>query len=609
MKTRTLLFVFANLLIATSLIAQDPIVIPGGADNGGKLETIINADTTADGLRNNPNQVYELEAGQFYLQHAPIIVNNPDGTIIIRGQEGGRKPVMIRYPLEEVNVGTNQVNSSLTLQNIQIHNMQPDNYIRAIPWNISGDNHHLLVEDCMVEHCRMMFIDMNNVQAGAEIEIRNCYFRDFQDGSSSQWWSGRVVQCKVPVDTLIFENNTITGSGLTILGHGSLFEYAVINHNTFINNRKYPTLNQYWKEVYFTNNLFVNTNWVGEDHENVASGGQDPDALLHGLSGVDTITTDIWMNPKFITEDSTLTDDIDEISDYIFYAADNVVVYSSTLDNYYSGGLSPDWDDAPSSYLTWGGVDGPFKVVNVPAIWANERTVAMVADWDNLKDENNSIYEISVADLGMVTDPLPQDAANSLIQWNRNKWGVPDVESPNLDVAQFGDYDPTTIPGVEVEAAPAGEGGITKISDMIEDFSYTASLVSKSDGLRIGALHWNDEVYDGAASLAAVKNAYNGIYIGIDDPVVVFESEFDLKNYPNPFNSSTTIRFNLPQDSHVNLSVFDISGRLVETLVDENRAGGIHTVQFTPDNAASSTYFYKLTTDYNTATRKMMLLK
>ena len=85
--------------------------------------------------------------------------------------------------------------------------------------------------------------------------------------------------------------------------------------------------------------------------------------------------------------------------------------------------------------------------------------------------------------------------------------------------------------------------------------------------------------------------------------------ESGVINYPNPFNSSTTIRFNLPQDSHVNLSVFDISGRLVETLVDENRAGGIHTVQFTPDNAASSTYFYKLTTDYNTATRKMMLLK
>lgn len=609
MKIRTLLFVFASLLLASTLIAQDTIVIDGGSDNGGLLETTINGDTTATGERNNPNRVYELKADEFYLQHGPINVNNPDGTIIIRGQDGGAKPVILKQPLNEIAIGRNQINSSLTIQNVQYHGLETNYWMHWVLWNIYGDNHHLLVEDCLFEYAAGCIFNLNNVSTGAEIVIRNTYFRDLH--IFVQWWAGRVVQCRVPVDIFIFENNTVSGGGLTIQGDECLFDYAVINHNTFINNHKYPFVNQYWKEVYFTNNLFVNANMAGEDMENVATGDHDPDALLHGISGVDTIEVTIAIQGKYLNADSTaLTEEVDELSDIIYYSADNVVVSSATLDNYYSGGLNDVYDDAPASYLNWGGVEGPFKVLNVPGIWSNSRTEALIADWENIKEENNNIYEMRAADLGLGTEVLPQDAADIFIQWNRNQWGVPGVEMPTMQELFpyfFGDFNPATIPGIETENST--EGGITKISDMVEDFSYTTSLVSKSDGLRIGALHWNDEAFDRDASIAAVKNAYNGIYIGIDDPVVNSESEFDLKNYPNPFTSFTTISFNLLKNSHVKLSVYDVSGRVVETLIDENMTDGKHTVQFTPDYASSSTYFYKLTTDYSTVTRKMTLLK
>ncbi len=613
MKLRHLLLLTVGVFISALLIAQeDVIVIDGGASNGGSIETTINGDTLADGTRANPNRIYELKAGEFYLQHSAINVNNPDGTITIRGQEGGRKPVIIKQPLNEVAIGTNQINSSYVVQNVHWQVMQTDN---VLPWshtNINGDNHTLLVEDCFYEFCNGIIWNMNNVQAGAEATIRNSYFRDMQNGSGSQWWAGRVLQNKVPTDLLIFENNTVTGGGLTILPQECLIEYAVINHNTFINNRKYVCLNQYWKEVYFTNNLFVNANWVGEDRENVATGGQDPDGLLHGLSGVDTIETSIWMNPKFITGDSTLTDEVDEISDYIYYAADNVVVASATLDNYYSGGMNDVIDGAPASYLDWGGMGtGPWTVVNVPGIWSNERTQAMLTDWDNLKEENNSIYEHTAEDLGFGTTILSQAGADILAQWNQNKWAVPDVESPTEGWAEnvhFGDYDPTTVPGIETENAPAGEGGISKISDLLEDFTYTMTLTSKSDGTPIGAHTWWDVEWDSETMTQRVKDAYNGIYIGVEE-VALTADELQLRNYPNPFSVSTNISFNLPKNSHVNLSVFDISGRLVKTLINENRTGGQYVVQFTPEFGASSTYFYKLTTDYNTVTRKMTFLR
>ncbi|KPL11232.1 MAG: hypothetical protein AMS26_20415 [Bacteroides sp. SM23_62] len=611
MKLKTLLFVFAGLLITGSLIAQDIIVIDGGLANAGELETTINGDTASDGSRLNPNRIYELKAGEYYIQNAPINVNNPDGTIIIRGQTGGTKPIWVKTSLEEVNVGSNQIASSLTMQNIHYQTMQMDN--RALPWsafNITVDSAHLLVEDCLVEFCNGIIWNMNNVSAGAELEIRNSYFRDFHD--FTQWWQARVAQCKVPVDKFIFENNTVTGGGLTVLGQECLFEYAVINHNTFINNHKYPFLNQYWKEVYFTNNLFVNANMVGEDMENVATGGQDPDGLMHGISGVDTITLNIWIQGKFLNEDSTaLTEEVDELSDIIYYAADNVVTYSPTLDFYYGGGYNDNTEfDAPESYLDWGGMGtGPWEVVNVPGIWSNSRTQDLIAAYSNIVDENNEIYTISLGDLGLGTDPLPQAAADTFVKWNRNQWGVPDITTigdPGIALYAFGDYDPATVPGVEVEAAPPGAGGITKISDMIEDFSYSMTLTSKSDGLRIGALHWNDETYDGAASIAAVKAAYDAA-TDIED--VLMPAGFDLKNYPNPFNSSTTISFNLEKNSHVNLSVYDISGRRVELLINENRIAGEHHIQFSPDQVSSNIYFLRLTTEDNTVTKKMMMLK
>ena len=609
MKIRTLLFGFASLFMSAALVAQeDVMVIEGGMTAGGILETTINNDVT-DGVRNNPNRIYELKRGQFYFMHAGINVDNPGGTLTIRAEEGdGPKPIIVRLPLNEVPVTGNVIKGSLVFQGIHFQLMQTDGAFAGDwegHWRLSVDGSRLVVEDCFFEFCDGVLFNTDGIENGQTMIFRNNYFRDFHQGS--QWWAGRVVNCKVPVDTLIYENNTTTGAGLTVLGQECMFEYAMINHNTFINNTKYPFLDQYWKECYFANNLFVNANWVGEDRENVATGGQDPDALLHGLVGLDTITTNIWINSKFYANpsDSTgLRDDVDEISDYIWYAADNVCVASATLDNYYNGTVDGVFDDAPASYLTWSGLgSGPWKVVNVPGIFMNERTEALIADWDNIKAENNHVYEMTAEAMGFGTDPLPQAAADVYIVWNQAQWGVPDVTAPNLGPTYFGDYDPTTIPGVETEDG----AGITKISDLIEDFSYDADIVSNIDGLPIGALHWDDIAFDSEALTALVKQGYEGT-IGIEERYAS-ASRFELKNYPNPFRSNTTICFNLPNDSYVELSVYDVSGKLVRKLVAENRSAGENRVHFTPEFASSGTYFYKLTTDFGTETRKMMLMK
>ena len=81
------------------------------------------------------------------------------------------------------------------------------------------------------------------------------------------------------------------------------------------------------------------------------------------------------------------------------------------------------------------------------------------------------------------------------------------------------------------------------------------------------------------------------------------------QNYPNPFNASTKINFNIPQASEVNLSVYNILGKKVATLLNGFLESGLHSVIFDGRNLASGTYIYRLQTPIFIQTKKMLLLK
>jgi hypothetical protein len=86
--------------------------------------------------------------------------------------------------------------------------------------------------------------------------------------------------------------------------------------------------------------------------------------------------------------------------------------------------------------------------------------------------------------------------------------------------------------------------------------------------------------------------------------------EFILfQNYPNPFNPSTNIRYDLPKNGFVKLIVFDALGREVETLVDEKQNAGTYETTFDASKFPSGVYFYRLTTDGYSKTKKMILIK
>jgi peptidoglycan/xylan/chitin deacetylase (PgdA/CDA1 family) len=90
---------------------------------------------------------------------------------------------------------------------------------------------------------------------------------------------------------------------------------------------------------------------------------------------------------------------------------------------------------------------------------------------------------------------------------------------------------------------------------------------------------------------------------------IVFNSYLLEQNYPNPFNPSTTIKYTLPDESDVTLTVFDAIGGKVTTVVNEHKPAGNYSVQFNSTNLPSGIYFYRLQAGSFVDTKKMLLMK
>jgi hypothetical protein len=86
-------------------------------------------------------------------------------------------------------------------------------------------------------------------------------------------------------------------------------------------------------------------------------------------------------------------------------------------------------------------------------------------------------------------------------------------------------------------------------------------------------------------------------------------TEYGIENYPNPFNPTTTIAYQLPKDGRVTIKIFDAIGREVTTLVDEFKPSGRYSVQFDASHFSSGIYFYSLRSGSFNVVKKMSLIK
>ncbi|MFZ1977891.1 MAG: T9SS type A sorting domain-containing protein [Bacteroidota bacterium] len=625
MKIKITLFSIIFLLAASRSFSApgDTTVIVNSAP--GILEATINGDVT-NNVRNNPNRVYVLQKNQIYVQHAPIAIINPTGTLTIVGESGGRKPIIVMDPVNGP-IGQNTVQGSIKMVNIHYQGMQMDktqnneNWFMTTGSAVSGGPklpQSLTIDSCLFEFTNIDFFECNGWTNGAKFFIKNSYFRNMFH--PQQWWGSRVYMCKNPVDTLWVENVTTTGGGLTFLMQNSLTIFAYLNHNTIVNNKKNWLQSQFYIKFIVTNNIFINHNWAGEDTNIVNQ--EDTDRKYHTSTiNIDTTNSPgstIMVQPQFRTANGGYTADVGLDRMKVFVS--NNVNYNDTLMNRYYLNENNAYNAVgpyPVSYLNykgWG--NGPWVVHNVPGEWMNTRTKALFAAYPQGMIEDNTI----TANPQTVT-PGIKDAtvANQMALWDESQWGVPNTPANTITQSAyiFGDYDPTTIPGIVngVKTENAGSNaGITKFTDLIENFSQS-TYISTIDYLPIGSLIWNDSLFaqynpaDDFQKVIARYSALGGSITEVkESPAVAYDFKLS-QNYPNPFNPSTTIAFTLPSRSFVTLKIFDILGREMATIVSEELAAGNYTRQWNAANLSSGVYFYRLQTGSSAQTKKLILLK
>jgi len=146
------------------------------------------------------------------------------------------------------------------------------------------------------------------------------------------------------------------------------------------------------------------------------------------------------------------------------------------------------------------------------------------------------------------------------------------------------------------------------ISNYNDNYSV---ILQQSLGLRLnfysGKNYKDSKFESGIALITEIKHPGVSQLINITPKDKKQEqSYFNLKNIPNPFNPVTSISYNLPENTHVRLTIYDYLGREVVTLLEEDETAGEHSIEFNASTLPFGTYFYRLKTSSYTEVKKMV---
>lgn len=154
-------------------------------------------------------------------------------------------------------------------------------------------------------------------------------------------------------------------------------------------------------------------------------------------------------------------------------------------------------------------------------------------------------------------------------------------------------------------------GGVFRSSDNGANWSQiNTGLPSNTNGRAL--ILSNSSLFLGTSEGVIWKRELSDFGItDVKEIVGEIPNTFELyQNYPNPFNPNTTITFTLAEDGLTTLKIYDILGREVQTLVNEElKAGQVHRVEFDGSKLASGVYFYKLESESMSMSKKLILMK
>lgn len=171
------------------------------------------------------------------------------------------------------------------------------------------------------------------------------------------------------------------------------------------------------------------------------------------------------------------------------------------------------------------------------------------------------------------------------------------------------------LSSVEKPDLSAGTGPVANLVFEIEDPNVNeitlTEHVTENPGHYL-AFVYHDVDANGLLTARMERVDFPPVSIALSDIASVdgLPTSYDLgQNYPNPFNPATVISYDVPKASHVTLEVFNVLGQRVASLVDQEMDAGKYTVEFDGSEISSGIYFYRLTSDGFTDTKKMVMVK
>ena len=187
---------------------------------------------------------------------------------------------------------------------------------------------------------------------------------------------------------------------------------------------------------------------------------------------------------------------------------------------------------------------------------------------------------------------------------------IPGVEVPTIELAETYPVDIATSAPFDNSLFTVGDNGIGRL-----DLAFDPPVLVDQWGFpgnRISVDSSTIAITDGSAVHLYPMMLSDGVFVEPVDP----EDKDQLlgQNYPNPFNPLTTIDYYLPEAARVRITILNVLGQTIATLVDKEITAGHHSVAWDGVDAlgervASGVYFYRLITPDRLETKKMVLLK
>ncbi len=224
----------------------------------------------------------------------------------------------------------------------------------------------------------------------------------------------------------------------------------------------------------------------------------------------------------------------------------------------------------------------------------NERVGAKPIRWDYFNNyDRHKLYKIFAAEIKLRnTYPVFQTAATLNVTDSLKSIQFSDASMKVNIIGNFSVYQASMNPNFQQTGT---------WYDFFSGNSINVTSTTDSVSLAPGEYHIYTTVklFSPDTTITAVTK---------DENTIVKDYRLE-QNFPNPFNPSTIIRYQIPEAGKVTLKIYDVLGREVKNLVDEFQQGGIHSIPFDAGSLASGVYFYQLRVNNFISAKKMILLR